>query len=374
MHLVALVSAPDHVCCRYRIQAFRPWFEDHGHSLTICPLPRHAFARWRLFRQLRGATVLLQRHLLPGWQLRHLRSMARYLLFDFDDAIFLRDSYAPRGLHHPRRLRRFASTMQLCDLIVAGNGFLADHAAVWAGRERVHLIPTCVDLRRYPRKLSPLPRRRLVLAASSAYGPSLYSPEQVNSEPVSAASLPEIEEVTQDLELVWIGSSSTLQGLERIAPMLDELARRIPGLRLKVICDRFPRFRALPVIPCRWSEATEARELASSHIGISWVPDDLWSQGKCGLKVLQYQAAGLPVIANPVGVHRDLIRHGENGFLASSLDEWYEAIQRLRVEAAAFRLGHAGRRGVEERFTVAHGAQLWLQALQQLHSSSARAG
>ena len=64
-------------------------------------------------------------------------------------------------------------------------------------------------------------------------------------------------------------------------------------------------------------------------MGISWVPDDDWSRGKCGLKVLQYMAAGLPVVANSVGVHRHMIRHGETGFLAESESDWIDAVRNL---------------------------------------------
>src|SRR5262249_30819219 len=155
-------------------------------------------------------------------------------------------------------------------------------------------------------------------------------------------------------QLVWIGSSSTLRGMERIQPLLENLGKRQPGLEWKIICDRFLTLRALPVLRCPWSETSEAAELAQADIGISWLPDDLWSRGKCGLKILQYMAAGLPVVANPVGMQAALVRDGETGFLVRTEEEWHDAIARLAVDPALRRrMGLAGRALVETRFNVA---------------------
>jgi glycosyltransferase involved in cell wall biosynthesis len=337
VHLTALVDSPQHVCCRYRLAAFRPHLESAGHTLELVRLPRSFWSRWRLFRSLHGGNVLLQRHLLPGWQLGVLRRHARRLLFDFDDSVFLRDSYSPKGLHHPGRLARFAATVQVCDAVLAGNTFLHDQAARWAGLHRVHVVPTCVEPARYP------------LGGSDRAGVGV--------------------------QLVWVGSSSTLQGLRAIAPMLEEIGRQVPGLRLKIICDRFLELRHLPVIACAWGAASEAGEIAAADIGMSWIPDDDWSRGKCGLKVLQYMAAGLPVVANPVGVHAEMVRHGENGFLAKTPTQWQEALAQLAHDPELRkRLGQAGRRRLEADYSVARGAARWLALLDDLAPPLAHAG
>ena len=106
MHLVALVESPEHVCCRYRLAAFRPFLERAGHRLTFAPLPRRWWQCWRGVGELRGAAVVLQRRLLPGWQRRLLRRLAGRLLFDLDDAIFLRDVY-----HHLTRPQEFDASL-----------------------------------------------------------------------------------------------------------------------------------------------------------------------------------------------------------------------------------------------------------------------
>lgn len=327
LHLTALVDHPDHVCCRYRLAAFRPLLA--GHSLELRAWPRHWWSWLGLARDLRGAdAVIVQRRLLAGWQLTLLRR-ARRLLFDFDDAVFLRDSYAPKGLHSGRRCRRFAAMMRAADAVIAGNSFLAAEAGRWTEAGRVTIIPTCVDPGRYP------------VAGHVRSG--------------------------DGVQLVWVGSSSTLKGLEKIQPLLNAIGSGCPRVQLKLICDRFLSLTNLPVQPCPWTEATEAAEIAAGDIGISWVPDDLWSRGKCALKVLQYMAAGLPVVANPVGVQGELIRNGENGFLATRPAEWVEAIRTLAHDPVLRRrLGQAARRLVETDFSVAAGAHGWRTLLDGL--------
>ncbi|HMF12657.1 MAG TPA: glycosyltransferase, partial [Gemmataceae bacterium] len=142
----------------------------------------------------------------------------------------------------------------------------------------------------------------------------------------------------------------------------------------KLVCDRFFQLERLPVVAVRWTEPGEAAELASADIGISWMPDDAWSRGKCGLKVLQYMAAGLPVVANPVGVHREFVRDGENGYLAETTSQWLEAIGRLAGDSnLRRRMGAAGRRRVESEYSVARGAEAWLRVLDRLVARSAAA-
>jgi hypothetical protein len=329
VHLAALVESTEHVCCRYRLAAYRPFFEQAGHSLELQPRPRGWWLRRTIGRDVhKFDAVILQRRLLPLWQLQALRRQAKLLLFDFDDAIFVRDSYATKGTDSAGRLQRFVAVAQAADMLIAGNSFLAEHGARHAGGQRLAVIPTCVDPARYP------------LARHERGG--------------------------RGAQLVWIGSSSTLRGLERKRSLLDMIGQAC-GVSLKIICDRFLRLRHLPVQACRWSETCEAGELAAADIGISWLPDDSWSRGKCALKVLQYMAAGLPVVANPVGVQAGLVRHGETGFLAETPDEWIEAIGTLARDPGLRRqMGLAGRQRIEDEFSVRQGAAKLVALLERL--------
>jgi glycosyltransferase involved in cell wall biosynthesis len=332
---LAFVESLDHVCCRYRLRAFQPLLAQAGHQLDLRALPLHWWSRCRLFRQARAWDgVILQRKLLDPLQLLLLRRSAQRLIYDLDDAVFLRDSYAAKGPHSARRLRRFAATVRAADAVVAGNAFLANQVMSAARKNHATIVPTCVD-------------------------PDHYPGARHQRTPGSA-------------QLVWIGSSSTLQGLQAIAPMLEQIGQRWRGLRLKLICDRFFHLERLPVVACPWDADREAEELAAADIGISWLPDDLWSRGKCGLKVLQYMAAGLPVVANPVGVHCELVRHGETGFLVETPHAWLEALGRLAHDPALRRrLGQAGRKCVAAQYSVTAGAQRWLGILGNLQERKA---
>jgi len=332
VRLAALVEHPEHVCCRYRLAAFGPFLEQAGHRLELLRRPRHPWEWVGLSRRLRDAdAVIVQRKLLPAWQLRLLRGRSRWLLFDFDDAIFLRHASAAAADGH--RQRRFAALLRAADITIAGNAFLAARAVAHAGPRRVRMIPTCLDPQRY----------RPAAHVRSGAG----------------------------VELAWIGSASTLRGLEAARPLLEDLGRQLPGLRLKVICDRFPRLHDLAVVECPWSAGAETEALAAADIGISWLPNDRWSRGKCGLKVLQYMAAGLPVVANPIGVQAEMVRHGQTGFLAVTPGQWQHAVARLAQDPGLRRrMGRAGRRLLEVQYAVGIGAARWVALLDELKATS----
>ena len=315
---LAIVEEPDHVCCRYRVRAFEPALNRQGVSLTNFPIAGNSILRLLEFARLpRFDSILIQRKLLSSLELKLLRRVADRLVFDFDDAVFHRDSYDARGSYSRKRSRRFRATMAIVDTVIAGNDYLADAASkAGASADRIEVIPTCVST-------------------------GLYASER-----------PE-RLMREGIELVWVGSSSTLRGLEARRNLFDRLVREVPGVKLRVICDRFPDLGLIPIVEVPWSEATEAAEIAAGDVGISWIPDDPWSRGKCGLKILQYQAAGLPVLANPVGVHPEMIRPGLNGLLPETDDDWVTALSQLAANPdLRDEMGRNARRGVELGYSV----------------------
>lgn len=265
--------------------------------------------------------VVIKKPFTPLYR-KLLRASARRLVFDFDDAIYVRDD----GTDHPGRLHKFQAMVSLCDAVWPGNQELA--AAAEPFSVRLHVIPTTLD-------------------------PERYRVEKAKPEAT--------------LDLVWIGSRASRPWLESILPTLERMAERIPYLRLKVVAD-FPLSAGrLEVITVPWSRETEAGELAGAHIGIAPLPDNAFTRGKCGLKILQYMAAELPVIASPVGVQKRMIRAGKGGFLADSETAWLDALQWLANDAdLRARMGHAGRRHCEQHYSVESGCRQMLQELEDL--------
>ncbi len=259
--------------------------------------------------------VILQRKLLPRWQTLLLRKWSRRLIFDVDDAVFQRDSNSGKGPESRSRLGKYRAIVAKADLVFVGNEYLRQATSAWTDPRRVFFMPTCIDTRNYR--------------------PALH------------------QRVGAQARLVWIGQQSTLRLLHTAAEQLAAVAGRMPGMGFRQICDKATQFPGLNVVLRPWSTATEGAELADGDMGIAWMPDDSWSLGKCGLKVLQYMAAGLPVVANPVGVHREMVIHGETGFLASTPGEWAESVARLAGDPQLRnKLGSAGRYLAEKRYSV----------------------
>jgi len=132
LRIVALTESYDHVCCRYRLRAFVPLLEAAGHSLAFHTFPNSFAQKLVISRLTRGADlVVVQRKLLSLPELYLLRRSAKALIFDLDDAVWLRDSWAKKGFSSRRRRNRFRRVARCADMVSAGNSWLADHAVRW---------------------------------------------------------------------------------------------------------------------------------------------------------------------------------------------------------------------------------------------------
>lgn len=239
------------------------------------------------------------------------------IVSDYDDAVFHRYDMHRRGAVRLLLGRKIGRVMAASALVMAGNPYLTNHAR-HSGALRVETVPTVVDLDSYD----------VDLARRSADTPRIG----------------------------WIGTPQTWQELAHpIHDLLDPLLRKKGAAFRAVGAGMQPATRGtLEILP--WAEETEAALIQSMDIGVMPLPDTPWTRGKCGYKLIQYMACGLPVVASPVGVNRDIIEHGVNGFLAESDDDWRVAIETLLSDAdLRRRMGAAGRRKVEEQYSL----QVW---------------
>ena len=322
MRFLLITQSERGASSRYRVHQFVPALERAGIDAHVAPMPKGWFERRRLLRTAADYDlVLVQKRTVDRFLLATLRRRARRLVFDLDDAIMIG---AGRAKPSQRRQSRFRRMVQACDLVMAGNAYLAEQAQRWGARTAV--MPTVVDLERYPTGLP---------------GPD-----------------------PGHFTLGWIGSRSTLPYLEAIAPAIDDLALELPQLRLQVVCDAFPHLDRTPVIETPWAEETEARELARFDVGLMPLPDSAWTRGKCGLKILQYFAAGRPALCSPVGVNAEIVTDGETGRFASSPQEWQAAIRELALDHSLCEaMGIKARARVAEAYSLRAWGERWVQTL-----------
>lgn len=313
MKIAFLVSRLDKPSTRYRVLQYIPLLTGNDLSAEVHLLPRQLWRRLLLFAKLRHyQVVFLQKKLLGPFALYALRQAARRLVFDFDDAVMFNDSNKDT-VRSKKRESRFVRTVRSADAVVAGNAYLRDLAA----RENpaVHTIPTPIDMARYTGK--PLPRKP---------GP---------------------------LVLGWIGSSATLIYLERMRATWDALAGRYPQVVIKIVADRFCECGRMPVITKHWRYDDEIADLHSFDIGLMPLTDDPWARGKCGFKMLQYMAVGVPAVCSPVGVNREIVTDGVNGYHATTPDEWIDKIGRLiDDDELRARMGAQARETVLRRYSL----------------------
>jgi glycosyltransferase involved in cell wall biosynthesis len=199
-------------------------------------------------------------------------------------------------------------------MVLAGNHYLADFARM-AGAPRVELLPTVIDLQRYP---DPKPQA------------------------LPAGSPPCVG---------WIGQRATASFLSPLTPIFQGLTREL-GVRFSAVGIDAEAL-GLPMTSISWTEDTEVASISSFDIGIMPLTDAPFERGKCGYKLIQYMACGLPVVASPVGVNSHIVEHGVNGFLASTPQEWEHALRTLAADPALrAAMGRAGRAKVEQQYSL----------------------
>lgn len=314
MKMLALIQGKEIAASRYRILQYLPYLRENGVFTYVLEFPSTLKEYADLYMKLDSYDcIFVQRKRFHFPFLELFRRNAKRIIYDLDDAVMYKNSLAGSPYSRTRE-RRFEKMARSCDAIIAGNSFLMEQSLPY--NPNVTVIPTSIPSEKY--------------------------------------SLKDYSRTGDIVTIGWIGDHGSIHYLEAMKDILDEVAERHPGkIELKIICDVFFDCRIMPVRKVRWSSETEVAELKDCDIGIMPLKDDLWSRGKCGLKILQYFGVGIPVVCTPVGVNRDIIIPGENGYWASNRNEWVESISRLVSDAEQRKkLGLAGRRTLEEGYTL----------------------
>jgi len=301
MRALLLTHPPETPSTRHRILPLIPLFRRDGVDVERVDVPSSFLGRWRLLGKVAEFdVVLLQKRLLPPWQMRALRRRSKRLIYDFDDPmIYSRENGEVRV--SSTRVSRFRAALAAADAVVCHTG--GETLAKEHGAKNVRVIPTPVDLSAWPSKTS-------------------WS--------------------TSALTLGWLGTASNLRNLGLIAPALQ-------GRRLKIVADAPIDLPGVKVDFVKWNAATEAEQVRSFDVALAPLPDDEWSRYKMPYKIVTYFASGVPVVASAQGAVSSVIREGDNGLLAW---DWASPIARLEDAALRERIGRAGRKTAETHFGI----------------------
>jgi len=308
-------------------------YVDHRNAAPSYLLrhPRHVAVAERRLRRIAShpsPCLLLHREASPlsrGRLERRLLVRASYSIYDFDDA--LQWDTGAGGLYRrwAPKSRKALIGVQGADRVIAGNRVLADWATDY--NDDVVVIPSCVAHENYRVKND-------------------YS-------------------VGDPPRLGWVGSADNEVYLQLVGDALRQVHGRT-GARLTLIGTTIPRLGELEDMIDRiaWSESAQHERIAEFDVGLAPVPDEPYERGKCGYKILQYAAAGVPSVGSPIGVNRDILAQLEMP-APESTEEWVESILGLlgRSQAAREAAGRAARDVVQEFFSFESWLPHWRAAV-----------
>lgn len=321
---------------RYRSLQYFPRFESAGIQCTYEPLfsDQYLSSLYKsgnrplgeifrcYFRRLRSLldvrkfdVIVLEKELfpyLPALFERILGVVETPYIVDYDDAVFHNYDLSTNLI--VRRLigRKIDVVMREAEVVVAGNEYLASRADE-AGAPRIEIVPTVVDLHRYPH----------------------VPPDDAGP-----------------LTIGWIGSPQTIKYVRHIEEALEKTCEQIDAI-VSLVGSGPVEFDGFPVEVVTWSEQTEIQSLGQFDVGVMPLADGPWESGKCNLKLIQYMATGIPVVASPVGASNSMVTDGFNGYFASSQGEWVRRLSLLATDSdLARRLGKNGRRLVERKYCL----------------------
>lgn len=253
-----------------------------------------------------------------------LTLLKKPFIFDFDDAIFLPASSVSNSF-----VERFRNTAKIAKIIkrsrhvMAGNSYLADFALRF--NKSVCVIPTSIDTENY--------------------------------HPLTKA-------LAEKVIIGWMGSTTTLSFVYMMEDVFRRLSEKFNNLEFRVVGGKFylPGLNNISSAP--WSYEEEKNALAAFDIGIMPMPNNVWTRGKCGFKAILYMSSGIPCVCSEVGMNKEIIVDGINGYLANTEDEWVEKLSLLIVSPQLRdKIGAAGRKTIEDKYSVRVNAPKFIEVL-----------
>ena len=317
--IAALTGGPNAPAARFRVRQYIPRLAQHGievheyipffHENCGLPSPFKAMSHIPGVVGSRKADMTwIGRELVQGYETFE-RFLKKPCVMDVDDAIWLD---WPFGKYAIPRIAR------MMDAIVAGNSYLAE----WFGKysKNIHILPTAIDISRYTKR-----------------------PDSTVAE-------------KKKFVIGWTGLACNYQFLKPIEDVLLRFLNNHPDTEIQLVAERMWKSGKIPPERIRfvqWSKETETTALQDMSVGIMPLPDNEWTRGKCSFKMLQYMAAGLPVVVSSVGMNEEVLAKGSVGFAATSADEWYGAMESLYKDRdLQIRMGKTARNVVEEHFSA----------------------
>lgn len=245
--------------------------------------------------------IWLERVLIPG-KLTYELKFKKPVVFDLDDAIWLENTEGYGFLD---------KIITKANMIFCGNSYLADYCSSY--NKHIEIIPTSVDIERF-------------------------------------CSIEKLE--NKEIKIGWIGTPSNFTFLESIEEVLFDLKKTNKNLQIHICSSHKPIFKKLDFIFTPWSSATEVEFIQLLDIGLMPLPDNLWTQGKCSFKMLQYLSCGVPAVASPVGMNKEVLNDWGYNFSATTSKEWQEIIQQLISDTTLRKLsGNKGREMIELKYS-----------------------
>lgn len=298
---------------RIRVLNLLPEMKKYGIETEVIQYPKNPSEKVRLIMKCKHYNMTyLQKKLLSPLDATLMRKYARKLIFDYDDAIYYRQ-YEQKTSYSWSRNMKFKYLIRKVDIVVAGNRILADYAGRF--NRNVVVIPSAVETRNIP--------------------------------------LNEHKNTGNKTIIGWVGGAVNLPYLQILSHAVLPRLSKEHRIEFRILSSRAIEIPSVEVTFIPWRLETQEREIALFDIGVMPLPDNKYTEGKCGYKALQYMAASVPPICSDIGVNREIIENGKEGFVVQTAEEFYQALKTL-IDSQELRkeMGRNARKKVEEHFSI----------------------